>query len=303
MIPGLSSSSGIASAMRTASQARATMDTMARQIATGQRVSSVKDDGAAWARTAALRAQQVEADTRRDFLAPALLQVIHNQNAHDGAVSATLSQMGDILRQAMGHAAGSQSRQRLAAEYAAILASHSTMTGATGMIETGAGSQADGNWGVRGPAADTEVGIFTVWTTLGSSPGANGWPTWDWAGNGMPYGTIDVLNATQAQLSAGLTTLESFQRVNITGAQMRNGRNEDRLDRVVRNAEATSQRLDGAIGALTDADLGKASAARAQAETRQQLAIATVRQAISTYAGFATGLLGNVQRTQRGVMA
>lgn len=52
------SSSGIASSIRTASQARATMETMGRQIATGQRVSSVKDDGAARARAVQLRVQK-----------------------------------------------------------------------------------------------------------------------------------------------------------------------------------------------------------------------------------------------------
>jgi flagellin-like hook-associated protein FlgL len=58
MITGLGiPSSGIASAVRTAGKARATMDTMARQIATGQRVSSVKDDGAAWARANAARGE------------------------------------------------------------------------------------------------------------------------------------------------------------------------------------------------------------------------------------------------------
>jgi flagellin-like hook-associated protein FlgL len=45
MIGGLTSSLSLA--QRTASKASATMDDMTRQIATGQRVSSVKDNGAA----------------------------------------------------------------------------------------------------------------------------------------------------------------------------------------------------------------------------------------------------------------
>jgi flagellin-like hook-associated protein FlgL len=61
--------------------------------------------------------------------------------------------------------------------------------------------------------------------------------------------------------------------------------------------------LEQQASALTDADLGRASATRTQAETRQQLALATVRQALDAYGAYAGGLLANVQRTQRGLVA
>ena len=56
-------------------------------------------------------------------------------------------------------------------------------------------------------------------------------------------------------------------------------------------------------GSLVDADLGKASTARAAAEARQELALLTVRRAIATYGAYADGLFANVRRTQRAILA
>jgi flagellin-like hook-associated protein FlgL len=112
----------------------------------------------------------------------------------------------------------------------------------------------------------------------------------------------NLATASQADMTAFMGQLE-FERGNLARRQSVNGHSMAGLDQVSARNDATINRLDTAIGALSDADLGQASAARAQAETRQQLAIGTVRQAISAYEGFASGLLGNVQRTQRGVMA
>ena len=75
------------------------------------------------------------------------------------------------------------------------------------------------------------------------------------------------------------------------------------LESVAKRDDAAYDRLDTAIGSLTDADLGQVSAARAQADTRQQLALDTIKTALTAYGNYAGGLLGNVQRTQRGVLA
>jgi flagellin-like hook-associated protein FlgL len=74
-------------------------------------------------------------------------------------------------------------------------------------------------------------------------------------------------------------------------------------DRIIDRAEKKADRLTLAAETLTEADLGKVSAARAQADTRQQLALQTIQQALTAYGNYAGGLLGNVQRTQRGVLA
>jgi flagellin-like hook-associated protein FlgL len=76
-----------------------------------------------------------------------------------------------------------------------------------------------------------------------------------------------------------------------------------RLDRHDQSLVVKAQSLETMIGSLTDADLGKVSTARDQAETRQQLALDIIKSALAAYGNYASGLLGNVQRTQRGVMA
>ncbi|MFM1976510.1 MAG: hypothetical protein RL145_1356, partial [Pseudomonadota bacterium] len=62
MLDGLRSS--IALAQRTATKASETLTSTTRQIATGQRVSSVKDDGAAWTQAVALKADAVTSSTK-----------------------------------------------------------------------------------------------------------------------------------------------------------------------------------------------------------------------------------------------
>jgi flagellin-like hook-associated protein FlgL len=73
------------------------------------------------------------------------------------------------------------------------------------------------------------------------------------------------------------------------------------MERETAQINTSADRLEAAAETLTEADLGKASTALRQAETRQQLALSTVRQALNAYGAYAGGLLGNVQRTQRAI--
>ena len=119
--------------------------------------------------------------------------------------------------------------------------------------------------------------------------------------------TFNLLTATTSQLDDARTTLSTLKGETsggwlgawdaATAADLR------QVDTMKSMAEAATMRLEAQIGALTDADFGKASTARANAEARQQLALSTIQRAISAYGNFAGGLLGNVQRTQRGVLA
>ncbi|KAF0109673.1 MAG: flagellin [Hyphomonadaceae bacterium] len=62
MISGLNTA-GLSLAMRTADRASKTMDKMATQIATGKKVVSVKDDGAAYVRDAAINSDKIRHQT------------------------------------------------------------------------------------------------------------------------------------------------------------------------------------------------------------------------------------------------
>ena len=307
MIAGLSTS-GIAGAIRTAGQARATMDTMSRQIATGQRVGSVKDDAAAWGRAQALKSDRttweqakVWADVRISITDQRL--ALHNMMGEQlDKVVATLVAMTApglsgqslaALESEVGSDFAELSRllrqSQIEAQQPAYVSSHIANT-ATLNLPNGTAIYFD-NPGGPASYADSASGTVFAFTYVGHG----GQITVRNAD-----GVLLVANATAARNALTYLQGSSDQWRQAVAAQAA-GR-ESFSDWSAR-AVANMDRIDSAIGSLTDADLGRASAARAQAETRQQLALSTVRQAISTYGNFASGLLGNVQRTQRGILA
>jgi flagellin len=295
MIGGLSSS--LALAQRTATKARATMDTMARQIATGQRVSSVKDDGAAWARAAGLKSQKATNEARTHIVAN-LKTVADIQSAQDSLSFASYDQFTDIIVAARALLPGSSGRQALAADWARTLEAIAGARSTNGAIVSGSTTQADGRWGVQGPQSDPLFANQTVWTVTGASLTDYGWQTRDWAFSGVPLVSVDIANGSDANLGNGLANVQAAKDLLI---QAHSNSSDSWLDRTADFIKQDDARLDTAIGSLTDADLGAASTQLRQSETRQQLALDTISRAISAYGNFAGGLLGNVQRTQRAI--
>lgn len=302
MIAGLAISSGISSAMRTAGQARATMDDMTRQIATGQRVSSVKDDGAAWARAAALKSDKVQNEARI-----ATLDRIQTGLAYTDAALSTALDIFDRLRDlslaAEQHGAGSTQRQQLQAEWTQVIG-WATGAGSENPVFTNTGFQNLGYDSFGYAASDGGGSFFNgmLFAVMGTPQSVGGWLV-NPAYNGIALNSFDLANASSTQLSTVRNTIASWRSESAGRWFQQVGIDQNLASNLASIAGATIDRLDGAIGSLTDADLGKASAARAQADTRQQLALTTVRQALDAYGAFAGGLLGNVQRTQRSIMA
>lgn len=301
MISGLNNS-GIASAIRTAGQARATMDTMSRQIATGQRVASVKDDGASWVRASVLRSDQVQWEDRSQTLNRVEVGLKATQATLD-EVRSRFDRLGELILSARTSAPGSSTRAALQAEWT-TLATPSFSGGTNPAFDNLTGFSIDAlgagyRMNTTDPffsgtrfAAYSNLDLFSQWTTM-TGP--------------VQLSTFNLLNATDSQLDQAATAVNTLRgRTGYTWLAQWDAENSadlQQVDRLKDMSEAASARLEGQIASLTDADLGKASAARSMAETRQQLALSTVRQAISTYGAFATGLLGNVQRTQRGITA
>jgi flagellin-like hook-associated protein FlgL len=293
-------SSSLSLAQRTASKASATMDDMTRQIATGQRVSSVKDDGAAWTRANALRTQKIQ-DESRLVLTSIYRQVLGESEALFG----TLMQAADDMKQAalgaISHAPGSSARQAYAAQYQHAMSQFWQLTLTPQVIVSGAADQPNGTWGIAANPNDPVLAGTGITTELGANP------SYFLTATFSPTGTVpisaDIVNGTNASLTSLIANVENI-RSNILGPKAAfTGFNQNWVDRVEEYTEQNTHRLDTAIASLTEADLGKASTQRAQAEARQQLALSTIQQAISAYGNFAGGLLGNVQRTQRGVLA
>ena len=311
MISGLSSS-GIASAIRTAGRARETMDTMARQIATGQRVASVKDDGAAWSRANALRSDAATWNWRAAE-ASRYQPVADLTSTH---VEEGLRLQRDalvILRHAQNSAPGSEERRRHLGAWQDIQGRWGALKVIYDQITTDyGGTRSMGTpateWHLRPwENGDTFLSghmIPDAWWL--SASGSNG-PGVGLAGYSPNLRAIDLdfMGASTATFATAITEIQNaasgIARTEGQAAGVSSAYNG--LWRAETIASVMADKATAAAGSLTEADLGKASAARAQAETRQQLALSTVRQAISTYANFASGLLGNAQRTQQGIMA
>lgn len=306
MIAGLGISGGVATAMRSAARARETMDTMTRQIATGQRVSSARDDGAAFTRASELRAQKTQYATAIQTLNRVEVGVRQTSAVNDIAIE-RLDTMRQLVLQAHSSPPNSPARQALQAEWSGLV----NMPGAFG--ENYGFANWD-NWAGEysmNPADPLFDGV-RLFAFAGLNQGWGDFMTQDpdpLGGRPVRIDTINLATATTAQLNDTSTTIDTYQnawqgwstrRAAMIGAMT--GMDLAMIDGMRDRFSTSMDRLDRQIGTLTDADLGKASAARATAQTRQQISLSTVRQALDTYQAYAGGLLGNVQRTQRAIV-
>jgi flagellin-like hook-associated protein FlgL len=299
MIGGLTSS--LALAQRTASKARANMDEMSRQIATGQKVSSVKDDGAAWTRAASVRSEMVQWDVRQQTLGR-IETGLDTTALWVEQTMAAFNQLSQLVLDARSTVAGSSSRAKIAAEWAQVVEWTRSFDGVnnnptfinTGFIAAGPGGYDFGS-----------VDSFYGPEVYNAYPHGAGFDNWmDFVGTGVPVTMrgADILNASTADLDDVQAKIN--QMLGSGHLWMRSiAADQNGVDRLEVVASKGMDRAAGQIGSLTDADLGKASTQLRQSEARQQLALDTIKTALTAYGNYAGGLLGNVQRTQRGVLA
>jgi flagellin len=291
MISGLNNLS-VAAAIRSAATARATMDTMSRQIATGQRVSSVKDDGAAWTRANVLRGT---ADVNRVAAEWASRANMLNEAGMAGQelILEKLQRMRDLAVSAIGVANGPSNRTPYQVEYAGLLADLNT-TFSVNSIDG-----ANTAWFGTTPSSET---YSAAW--IARDPSGTG-DFIDDAGMSLAHGSTIISTSNLATDSAAsLTALVTNLNTMIQNSYRVSANSSAAFAATSRMQERAGDRADRAelaAATLTEADLGRASSSLRQAETRQQLAVQTVRTAISAYGNLASGLLGNVQRTQRAI--
>jgi flagellin len=290
MIGGLGSS--LSTALRTAGEARARVDRSTREIATGQRVSSVKDDGAAWARAARQRS--------------------------DAQAGRMLAGQLDWLRAGVGiHRTSVESRLVLGAmsEHNALRATDPSMSAATRAQIDAQQDEISAQVSDLSPTNhDDAISLIAtsgaVWQPSGSSA-ADANMAWVHSIDGTTMATS--WSPVTYQTAIAMNDVSSVANATTSRANraVRNGewrtlaQNLAGLDRLLASQgdhiRATADRQDAQAASLTEVDLGKASSMRAQAQARQQLALDTVRVALTAYGQFAGGLLGNVQRTQRAI--
>jgi flagellin len=284
MIGSLSSS--LALAQRTATKARATMDTMARQIATGQKVASVKDDGAAWTRAALIKAEQSRLNVVKGWAQEAVMRNDATMAMRETELEA-LDTLRNLVMNARATEIGSSARAAVAAEIYGVI---DHMKGQS-LPE----SVWNASFGVNHYAYENDsitAGLRVSWS---NPPGI-------FLGFDTDARFLNIETKTPAELNATAAQVANWDNI-IRNVQATSGSDHARAVRTSDRIDQAQLQLEQQLGSLTDADLGQVSAIRAQADTRQQLAVQTIQQAIATYSNFAGGLLGNVQRTQSGVLA
>jgi flagellin len=285
--------SSLALAQRTASKARATMDDMSRQIATGQKVSSVKDDGAAWARASGLKSEAVGQRTVAGSVN--FVRQVIDVDLMRGEIAL---EQRDLARQAALRATNaslSSAERTLLDTQQEDYFNPAVPTGSV-FDSLGIGNSLGGNWSFSNAPVNNVLQVIT------SSTGA----TTSFQGAAALAGFNSAVRGDLSSAAAAAIALDNITRVDTpfwTDRMQYWSGVSNRLERHSAQLSANADRLNGAANSLTQADLARVSANRAQAETRQQLALDTIRTAISAYGNFANGLLGNVARTQRGVMA
>jgi|GEM_PF-5293452 len=296
MISGINSA-GLSLALRAASNSRATMDKMTTQIATGKKVASVKDDGAAYVRAAAMKSQQVEIEART-MLTSMYKVASEEQTAGEEAIVDLYNQIKGKILSAKSYAAGSAARASLQREFEALIAQVDMPFSTNSNLSTSYGNWGAQGWGIQPNGGDAILAQNAIWylPTIGGA-----WSTY--ATNGVQFKLNDMTNASDAYLDnmlASANTVQSFYTLSYS-----NWASNDKnwIDQINRNDERKNANLETAISSLTDADLGDASKSKAISETKQQLAFTAISNALSHYGKVAGGLLGNVQSTQRGVMA
>jgi flagellin-like hook-associated protein FlgL len=299
-------SSSLALAQRTASKARATMDDMSRQIATGKRVSSAKDDGAAWTRSAAVKSEVVRHQTVADWTkrVNAIQEV---SLASMEAVATTLQRGRELVIAAIDRVSSNSSRAAIQTEHLAVaqglatIAPNAVVDGLSYLAaHVYSPSHTPVPWAYVGPPH-----IWGLQPFSGDSEYDDVILQLETYSDIYPVNSFEAMNLETADLATLQTHLAKYDayttwmrhQTQALGLVTRNN------ERIEARAEAKGSRLEAFAERLTDADMGKATTARANAETRQQLALSTVSQAISAYGSYANGLLGNVARTQRGLLA
>jgi flagellin len=306
MISGLSSS--LALAQQTASRARERMNTVERQLATGQKVSSVKDDGASWARANTLRNTAATWDWRHDELVrlQAVGDIVDIQ-ATDGTT--IMREAANLLQRAAQTQPNSKDRTDLKLEYDALLGQWAGLRAAL--------TASDNMWTMDGgwaPTTNAPPLIDWALDITDADPFLNtfGLPNYTnyWSatfGTNLPSytPTVSIVDgnfsaATTAQMaSAGAELLNSYAGVSRVEAQAaRLSGSMKAIEQGQRFAQKASDLAHNAASSLTDADLGALSTQLEQARTRQDLALGTMRAALDAYGRYATSLLGNVQAQQ-----
>lgn len=308
MISGMSSSS-VSLALRTAQRAEQSVSKTSQQIATGKKAVSVKDDGASYARVTALNSDKVAWESAKQWLDIRTMTADSRQAIKQYEGESIYPQLMNALI-AMKGASNTTTFNAHKEEAKAAFAEMCLMFNT--------------NW------HDVNDPIYDYWSTDPLTATVNlptgsvsfydyptaihhhtvGWtysaPNYNFTGYG---GSIDF-NGTTSELYLPNSTAVDNAINYFKGAFNAWGQtvathaaNRNMFANLSEVATKAIDRIETSISSLTDADMGKVAKENELAQTRQELAYQTVKNAISNYGNVANGLMNNVLRTQTSLRA
>jgi flagellin len=295
MIAGLSHLSTAFSAMRVAEAAQARAEAAREQVATGRRVNSAKDDGAAFTVALAARSEMALWGAR-DRLLNKLDNAIDVQANVLAMVSETYRAIANLAVKARDTAAGSTERRAIASDYTALTDKLKQLGQFTlpGVDGTPSASYASTDFGIRPFHGDTLVGGQT-WSLVTDQQNFSLWADFvnPFAGIMVALRGFDILNATDSQLedvraTAQIISSGDFYVGRFIAQTSRDAGRAERLLEVVREMQ---DRMKTAAGQLLDADMGQVSSGLEAAETRAAMAQQGISRAIQLYARQTTAVL------------
>jgi hypothetical protein len=281
--------------MRVAEAAQARAEAAREQVATGRRVNSAKDDGAAF--TVALNARsEMALWGARDRLLNKLDNAIDVQANVLAMVSETYRAIANLAVKARDTAAGSTERRAIASDYTALTDKLKQLGQFTlpGVDGTPSASYASTDFGIRPFHGDTLVGGQT-WSLVTDQQNFSLWADIvnPFAGIMVALRGFDILNATDSQLedvraTAQIISSGDFYVGRFIAQTSRDAGRAERLLEVVREMQ---DRMKTAAGQLLDADMGQVSSGLEAAETRAAMAQQGISRAIQLYARQTTAVL------------
>jgi flagellin len=282
--------------MRVAEAAQARAEAAREQVATGRRVNSAKDDGAAF--TVALNARSdLTQWNGRERVLNKLEGGFELQNTVVSKVKELYVELAVTAMRARDSAAGSAERLAMAEAYDGILDNLRALTGVETQGVNGSPSavQADGQFGIRPMQNDAVLGGAT-WRLVTNMNAFSSWAN----ATDVPNGVLvvlrgyDIANANDTQLQdvvstarvmAGMTNGYSTGWGTVTAAEF------SRLNVLQTYVGSMQDRTEAAIGQLLDADMGRVSSELDAAETRAAMAQQGISRAIQLYARQTTAVL------------
>lgn len=290
-------SSSISLAMRTAQHAEARVAKTAEQIATGKKVNSVKDDGAAYVRAAALKSDQVQIEARGQVMS-ILRSASESQSVIDELHLEYLDKARAIVTSARLQPPNSAARTALQVEYDNIMLDWQRLFGEWQLQSSTYGNWGAAGWGIQPHLSDPILSQNAIWHQPATGLS---WATATTA-NGLAVKDNNMIAASDTyliNLYSALTTRKTsyYSYMNFSRSD------QVWLDNVEKNDARTSDNIELAISSLTDADMGEVAKERDLAQSRQQLAYQTIQNALTHYGNISNGLLNNVLGTQRSISA